>query len=73
VPKKNQDSTPYRIPNELLARAGELAPLLDADPTFRAIAGVVDRASVVRLALTRGLEILETETRKQAKARKGGA
>lgn len=67
MPKKNQDSTPYRIPNELLARAGALAPILDKDPTFRAIAGVVDRASVVRLALTRGLDLLEHELQKTAR------
>ena len=73
MPKKNQDSMPYRIPNELLARAGELAPILDADPTFRAVAGVVDRASVVRLALTRGLELLEAENAKKMKARKGAS
>ena len=61
---KGEDSTPYRIPNFLLDRAGELASLLDADPTFKAMAGRVDRAAVVRLALTRGLDLLEQEAKK---------
>jgi hypothetical protein len=65
MPKKNQDSTPYRIPNELLERAGELVPLLDAVPEYRALAGAVDRASVIRLALTRGLGSLEAEIKKR--------
>ena len=63
---KGDDSTPYRIPNSLLDRAGDLAPLLDANPTFKAIAGRVDRAAVVRLALTRGLDLLEQEAKKMA-------
>jgi hypothetical protein len=65
MPKKDpvRKDTPYRIPNDLLDQAGELAHRLDAIPTYRAIAGGMDRSAVVRLALLRGLAILEKEAR----------
>ncbi len=49
-----------RIPGEWLERVGELEPRIAADPTFQAF-GAVKRSTVLRLALARGLEVLEAE------------
>ncbi len=53
-----QEGQPVRVPGELLDRADKLVPILSTDPELRAW-GRVSRASVIRLALLRELEVLE--------------
>ena len=54
------EGTPVRLPLDLLKRADALVPALDAVPELRTW-GRVSRAKVVRLALLRGLVMLEAE------------
>lgn len=58
-----------RLPAELAARADLLAAPVQADPELRGGVGTVTRATVLRLALARGLASLEASV----KARRKGA
>ena len=53
--------TALRIELELLNRAELLVPVLRQDPLVRAL-GQVSRSSVLRIALAKGLDLLENET-----------
>jgi len=53
--------TALRIELELLNRAELLVPVLSQDPLVRAL-GQVSRSSVLRVALAKGLDLLEHET-----------
>ena len=53
--------TALRIEFELLNRAELLVPVLRRDPLVRAL-GQVSRSSVLRIALAKGLALLEQET-----------
>lgn len=53
--------TALRIELELLNRAELLVPVLSRDPLVRAL-GQVSRSSVLRIALAKGLALLEHET-----------
>ncbi len=61
----SKDPTPssLRLPPELLSRADVLLPLIAQDAELRTF-GRVSRSSVLRLAVLRGLEALETQYRK---------
>jgi predicted DNA-binding protein len=61
----NEEQVSIRLPAELLGRLEKLARRLAADPLRGALG--VTRAAVLRLALTRGIEILEAETQKGRK------
>lgn len=54
-------SMSLRIPVDALSRADRLAERLAADPRVAALAGKPSRAAVLRLAIVRGLEVLEAE------------
>jgi len=56
----NDATVTFRCSTEELTRADVLAPLLEQDPNIRAF-GKVSRSTVLRLALTRGLDVLEAE------------
>lgn len=58
-----------RLPAELTARADLLVAAVQADPELRGGVGTVTRATVLRLALARGLASLEASV----KARRKGA
>lgn len=49
-----------RLPEDILKRLDALTALLQKDPNFRAM-GTVTRSTALRLALIRGLEVLEQE------------
>jgi len=51
-----------RVPADVLERAAELVPRLNARPEHQA-RGAVTRSDVLRLALVRGLLEIERETR----------
>jgi hypothetical protein len=53
--------TALRIELELLNRAASLVPVLRRDPLVRAL-GQVSRSSVLRIALAKGLDLLEKQT-----------
>jgi len=57
----NRAQTALRIELELLNRAELLVPVLRQDPLVRAL-GQVSRSSVLRVALAKGLDLLEHET-----------
>ena len=57
----NKAQTALRIELELLNRAELLVPVLSQDPLVRAL-GQVSRSSVLRVALAKGLDLLEHET-----------
>jgi len=57
----NKAQTALRIELELLNRAALLVPVLRQDPLVRAL-GQVSRSSVLRIALAKGLDLLENET-----------
>lgn len=60
-----------RLPSALLARAEALAPSLADDPLLAAAGRGAGRATVLRLALARGLDALEAEFRtKRPKGRR---
>jgi hypothetical protein len=50
--------TQLRLPREALERAETLIPLLAKHPEFRAL-GRLSKATVLRLAVLHGLEVLE--------------
>jgi len=56
----NDSSVMLRLPSDLLDRARRLVPLISDDPTASAF-GRVTRAAVLRLAIIRGLAVLEDE------------
>ncbi len=56
----NKAQTALRIELELLNRAELLVPVLRQDPLIRAL-GQVSRSSVLRIALAKGLALLENE------------
>jgi hypothetical protein len=58
--------TQLRLPREALERAETLIPLLAQHPEFRAL-GRLSKATVLRLAVLHGLEVLEQRTREKAK------
>lgn len=58
-----------RLPADLMARAEALIPLIKKDPELSAF-GQVNKSSVVRLALHRGLADLERQYGKKKKKRK---
>jgi hypothetical protein len=61
--------TPLRLPPDLVEWADRLVPLVANDPKVAAI-GRVTRSSVIRMALVRGLETLESQyAPKKAKGR----
>jgi hypothetical protein len=60
--------TQLRLPREALERAETLIPLMAQHPEFRAL-GRLSRATVLRLAVLHGLEVLEQRTRDKAKAK----
>ena len=57
----NKAQTALRIELDLLNRAELLVPVLRQDPLVRAL-GQVSRSSVLRVALAKGLDLLEQET-----------
>jgi hypothetical protein len=58
--------TQLRLPREALERAETLIPLLAQHPEFRAL-GRLSKATVLRLAVLHGLEVLEQRAREKAK------
>ena len=58
--------TQLRLPREALERAEMLIPLLAQHPEFRAL-GRLSRATVLRLAVLHGLEVLEQRAGEKAK------
>lgn len=61
-PMGNDKATSVRLPEEVLERLDALAARLAEDPTIRALAGgTLSRSAVLRIAVTRGLEVLEAE------------
>jgi hypothetical protein len=52
--------TSVRLPREFLTRLDALVPKLEKVPTVAAL-GPLTRSKVLRLALARGIEVLETE------------
>jgi hypothetical protein len=61
--------TQLRLPREALERAEALTPLLAKHPEFRAL-GWLSRATVLRLAVLHGLEVLEQRVQRKT-AQKG--
>lgn len=62
-----------RLPAELAERAGALVEAVQADPELRGGVGTVTRATVLRLALTRGLASLEASVKARKASRKGAS
>ena len=62
-----------RLPAELAERAGALVEAVQADPELRGGVGTVTRATVLRLALTRGLASLEASVKARKAPRKGAS
>jgi hypothetical protein len=58
--------TQLRLPRDALERAETLIPLLAQHPEFRAL-GRLSKATVLRLAVLHGLEVLEQRARDTAK------
>ena len=50
-----------RVPETDLERANALVGWLRADPLAQAYGGRLDRSAVLRLAISKGLELLEIE------------
>lgn len=51
-----------RLPQALVDLADELVPIVAEDPDLQAI-GRINRSAVLRLAITRGLRVLDREYR----------
>lgn len=60
IEQKTRDKTSIRLDHDLQARADVLVPLVAAQPYAAAVGGVT-RATVLRLAVARGLADLERE------------
>lgn len=61
--------TNLRLGADVLERADRVAELMKDDPIASALAGATpSRAAVLRLAIARGLEVLEREYTKKRKA-----
>jgi hypothetical protein len=58
--------TQLRLPRDALERAERLIPLLAQHPEFRAL-GRLSKATMLRLAVLHGLEVLEQRAREKAK------
>lgn len=58
---KDRSILNVRLPKDLCDRIDSLQPLLAEKPDIRLAGSGVTRSTVVRLALQRGLEALETE------------
>lgn len=58
-----------RLPDEVTRRADALVEALAERDEFRAAAGGVTRSTVIRLAILRGLDALEAESRRVDSAR----
>ena len=56
---RNDQSVTLRVSRELLARTDALRKLLDRDPEVAGVYGSPSRATLLRLAILRGLEVLE--------------
>ena len=56
-------TTTVRLMDVDLARADALIPAVATDPTLRAAGVTVTRSLVLRLAVARGLDLLEAEAR----------
>lgn len=54
-----------RLGDEILGRADALIPALQRDPVVQAAAPQVTRATVLRLAVLKGLALLEQESEQQ--------
>lgn len=54
-----------RLGDEILGRADALIPALQRDPVVQAAAPQVTRATVLRLAVLKGLALLEQENEQQ--------
>jgi hypothetical protein len=61
--------TQLRLPRDALERAETLIPMLATHPEFRAL-GRLSKATVLRLAVLHGLEVLEQRVQRNA-AQKG--
>ena len=59
---------PMRLPEQMVERLDALVPLLEDDRRME-VGGEVDRAKVIRLALSIGLEQLERDTAAKSKRR----
>ncbi len=59
---RNDVQIVLRLPKVIRDRADALIPSLESNPTIAAL-GKVTRSKVLRLALVRGLEVLESEAR----------
>lgn len=62
---KPESPVVLRLPSELVSRAEFLRPMIEKDPELRAW-GRVSRSAVLRLAILKGLEALETQYRHNA-------
>jgi hypothetical protein len=56
--KDNRKAVNLRVDQEILERAEQLIPKIKADPELSAL-GRISTSSVIRLAILKGLEILE--------------
>jgi hypothetical protein len=65
MPEPLEKPTQLRLPREALERAETLIPLLAKHPEFRAL-GRLSKATVLRLAVLHGLEVLEQRARPPA-------
>ncbi|MBN1961709.1 MAG: hypothetical protein JW841_12260 [Deltaproteobacteria bacterium] len=59
---KNETQIAVRIPHDLLERADKLVKPMSKRADLRVWGGKVSRSNVLRLALLKGLEVLEKET-----------
>lgn len=55
-------NTSLRLSEEILARADRLVPLLQSDVELQAASPQLTRSAVLRLALLKGLALLEQQT-----------
>ena len=65
----SMDLVPIRLPTGVVERADGLIDAMAADPKLAAL-GTVTKAVVLRVALVRGLELLEAEYGAPSPARK---
>ena len=57
----NDAAINLRLPSDVLERAAALVPRLAADPLLRAAGLTPTRSTVLRLAVVRGLDLIEGE------------
>lgn len=63
----NDQQIPIRLPTEIVERLDALVPLLASDPKLGAWR--ITRSAVMRQALLRGLDLLETEYKPRSRSR----